>query len=53
VVQPASLPAIPAVGDPITVTVTYTHSSPFISNFVPMFPAQIPVRHTLVMHFDK
>ena len=53
VVQPSTLSYIPAVGDPITVTVTYSYSPPFISNYVPMFPAQIPVEHTLVMHFDK
>jgi Flp pilus assembly protein TadG len=53
VVQPATLASIPAVGAPITVTVTYSYSSPFVSNFVPMFPAQIPVQHKLVMHFDK
>ncbi len=43
----------PLVGTPITVTVTYNHSSPFISNFVPMFPAVLPVQHSVVMHFDK
>jgi len=53
VVQPATLASIPGVGDPITVTVTYSYSSPFVSNFVPMFPAHIPVQHRLVMHFDK
>ena len=53
VVQPASLASIPAVGDPITVTVTYDHSSPFISNYVPMFPAHIAIQHSLVMHFDR
>ena len=47
-VQPASLASVP-----ITVTVTYDYASPFISNFVPMFPAQIPIQHTLIMHFDK
>ena len=52
-VQPATLTGVPAVGAPITVTVTYKHSSPFVSNLVPMFPAQIPIRHSLVMHFDK
>ncbi len=44
---------IPAIGTPITVTVTYTHTSPFISNFIPMFPKQIPVRHSVIMRFDK
>ena len=53
VVQPASLSSVPAIGDPITVTVTYDYSPPFVSNYVPMFPTQIPVEHTLVMHFDK
>jgi hypothetical protein len=53
VVQPSSLSSVPAVGDPITVTVTYTHASPFISNFVPMFPAELPVEHKVVMHFDR
>jgi Flp pilus assembly protein TadG len=53
VVQPSSLAIAPAIGDPITVTVTYNHSPPFVSNFVPMFPTQIPVEHTLIMHFDK
>ena len=53
VVQPSSLAIAPAIGDPITVTVTYNYSPPFVSNFVPMFPTQIPVEHTLIMHFDK
>jgi len=53
VVQPSTFSTVPAVGDPITVTVTYNYSPPFISNYVPMFPAQIPVEHTLVMHFDR
>ncbi len=53
VVQPSTFSTIPAVGDPITVTVTYNYSPPFISNYVPMFPSQIPVEHTLVMHFDR
>lgn len=53
IVQPPSLASIPSVGDPITVTVTYNHTSPFVSNFVPMFPAQLPIQHTLVMHFDR
>ena len=52
-VEPPSLATIPSVGTPITVTVSYTHSSPFISNFVPMFPAQMPIQHTVVMNFDK
>ncbi len=53
VVQPASLSSPPAVGDPITVTVTYSYSPPFVSNYVPMFPTQIPIHHTLIMHFDR
>jgi Flp pilus assembly protein TadG len=52
-VQPASLGSLPVVGTPITVTVTYTHSSIFVSNLVPMFPSEIPIQHTVVMHFDK
>lgn len=40
-------------GQPITVTVIYMHTSPIISNFVPMFPAQIPVKHTVVMNFSN
>jgi Flp pilus assembly protein TadG len=52
-VQPSSLSGPPATGSPITVTVVYDYTSPFVSNFVPMFPAQIPIRHTVVMHFDK
>jgi Flp pilus assembly protein TadG len=41
------------VGMPITVTVTYDHAAPFISNFVPMFPATIPIEHTIVMRFHR
>jgi Flp pilus assembly protein TadG len=52
-VQPPNLTTAPAVGVPITVTVVYTYSSPFISNFVPMFPATMPIRHSVVMNFDK
>ena len=52
-VQPPSLTTAPLVGVPITVTVVYTYSSPFISNFVPMFPATLPIRHSVVMNFDK
>lgn len=40
-------------GEPITVTVQYNHTSPFISNLVPMFPAQIPVEHTVIMNFSN
>ncbi len=52
-VEPPSLTTAPLVGVPITVTVVYTYSSPFISNFVPMFPATMPIQHSVVMHFDK
>ena len=52
-VQPASMSVVPDMGSPITVTVTYTHTPPFISNFVPMFPSHIPVQHRVIMHFDK
>ncbi len=52
-VDPPSLATAPLVGVPITVTVVYTYSSPFISNFVPMFPATLPIQHSVVMHFDK
>ena len=52
-VQPSTLSSVPAVGDPITVTVTYSYSPPFVSNFAPMFPTQIPVEHSLIMHFDR
>jgi Flp pilus assembly protein TadG len=53
VVQPPSFAVIPSVGEPFTVTVTYDHSSPFVSNYVPMFPASVPVHHTVIMRFDK
>jgi Flp pilus assembly protein TadG len=43
----------PMAGTPITVTVTYTHTPPFVSNFVPMFPADLPIQHRVVMRFDK
>jgi Flp pilus assembly protein TadG len=52
-VQPPSLTTAPLVGVPLTVTVVYSYSSPFISNFVPMFPATLPIRHSVVMRFDK
>ncbi len=52
-VDPPSLTTAPLVGVPLTVTVVYTYSSPFISNFVPMFPATLPIQHSVVMHFDK
>jgi Flp pilus assembly protein TadG len=53
VVVPPSISGVPAVGDPFTVTVTYNHTSPFVSNFVPMFPTDIPVQHSLGMLFGK
>ena len=52
-VQPASLSSAPAVGTPLTVTVAYTHTLPFVSNIVPMFPAEISLEHSSVMRFDK
>ncbi|MCB0195422.1 MAG: pilus assembly protein [Anaerolineae bacterium] len=51
-VQPV-LSALPQVGTPITVTVTYTHSSFLISDLMPMFPDDIPVQHSVIMDFDK
>ncbi len=53
IVQPPSLATAPLVGVPLTVTVVYTYSSPFISNFVPMFPATLPIQTSVVMTFDK
>ncbi len=50
-VQPDPVPLI--AGTSITVTVTYTHTPPFISQFVPVFPAKIPIRHTVVMHISN
>jgi Flp pilus assembly protein TadG len=52
-VQPNPAPVPVAVGSPITVTVTYTHTPPFISSFVPMFPAEIPIQHRVIMDFDR
>jgi Flp pilus assembly protein TadG len=52
-VQPPSLSSPPPAGTPLTVTVTYSHSLPFVSNFVPMFPAEISLQHHSVMNFDK
>ncbi len=53
-VQPASFSSSgPARGTPLTVTVTYSHTLPFVSNFVPMFPPEIPLQHRSVMYFDK
>ena len=46
-------PLVVAAGSAITVTVTYTHTSPFVSHFVPMFPAELPVRHRVVMHLSN
>ena len=51
-VQPV-LSVVPQAGTPITVTVTYTHTSPVISELIPMFPHEIPVQHSVVMDFDK
>ena len=53
VVEPPILSVVPTVGSPVTVTVTYQYVSPFVSNLVPMFPAQLPIQHTVVMNFDK
>ena len=52
-VQPDPVPIPLAAGTPITVTVTYTHTPPFISNFVPMFPAQLPVQHRVIMRINN
>lgn len=52
-VQPDPVPVPLAAGTPITVTVTYSHRPPFISNFVPMFPAQIPVQHRVIMSVNN
>lgn len=53
VTLPANPGTTPAIGTPITVTVTYTHTSPFISQLVPMFPKQLPIQHQVVMRFDR
>ena len=52
-VETLSFATMPDPGSPITVTVTYEHTAPFVSTFVPMFPATIPVEHTLVMRFHR
>jgi Flp pilus assembly protein TadG len=52
-VQPDPVPIPLAAGTPITVTVTYDHKPPFISNFVPMFPAQLPIRHQVIMRINN
>lgn len=52
-VQPASPGDKPPVGSAITVTVTYMHTPPFVSIFVPMFPSPLPVQHTSVMRFSN
>jgi len=52
-VEPASLTSLPAVGTPITVTVSYNHTLPFVSNIVPMFPAETTVEYRNVMRFDR
>ncbi len=44
---------IPMTGTPITVTVTYNHSPPFVSSVVPMFPSELPIQYMVVMLFDK
>jgi Flp pilus assembly protein TadG len=51
--QPASPGAKPPVGTPITVTVTYSHTSPLISGLIPMFPKTMPVRRTVIMLFSN
>lgn len=40
-------------GLPLTVTVIYQHTAPFVSIFVPMFPEQLPVQHRAVMLIQK
>jgi Flp pilus assembly protein TadG len=52
-VQPPSLSSLPTVGTPITVTVSYSHTLPFVSSIVPMFPAETSIQHTNVMRFDR
>lgn len=51
--QPSNPATNPAIGTPITVTVTYSHTSPIVSNFIPMFPEQLPIQHQVVMRFDR
>jgi Flp pilus assembly protein TadG len=46
-------PMVIAAGTTITVTVTYTHTSPFVSHFIPMFPAELPVRHSVIMNLSN
>jgi Flp pilus assembly protein TadG len=41
------------LGSPITVTVTYNHTAPFVSGFVPMFPSEIPITHQAIMLFTR
>lgn len=53
VTLPSNPGSIPAIGTPITVTVTYTHTSPFISQLVPMFPKNLPIQYQVVMRFDR
>ncbi len=52
-VQPDPVPIPLAAGTPITVTVTFTHTPPFISGFVPMFPAELPIQHRVVMRINN
>ena len=52
-VLPNPVPIPLAAGTPITVTVTYTHTPPFVSNFVPMFPAQLSVQHRVIMRINN
>lgn len=46
-------PALVAAGSSITVTVTYKHTPPFISQFVPMFPSELPIQHTVIMNLSN
>lgn len=52
-VQPNPVPIPLPVGTTITVTVVYTHTPPFISGFVPMFPAYLPIQHSVVMQISN
>lgn len=40
-------------GSPLTVTVSYSHTAPFVSIFIPMFPEQLPIEHRTVMLIQK
>lgn len=46
-------PLVVTAGSAMTVTVTYTHTSPFVSQLIPVFPAELPVRHRVVMHISN